>query len=64
MRDDRNLRVEVVSTRCEGESAALADRRARRAAGLIAMRGPSRSRFTWRASDAVTHAPQIGVIPR
>ncbi|MBN8609425.1 MAG: CapA family protein [Deltaproteobacteria bacterium] len=64
MREDRSLRAEVVSTRCEGESAALADRRARRASGLIAMRGPSRSRFTWRASEDVTDAPRIRVVPR
>ncbi|GAB4212105.1 MAG: hypothetical protein OHK0013_34470 [Sandaracinaceae bacterium] len=56
LRGDPALALEVVSERCEGEAAALAERRARRAAGLVAIRGPSRARFTHRAGERSTGA--------
>lgn len=51
LRDDRSLRAEVVAHVSPAETAAragLARRRARRVLGLIAMQGPSRSRFAVR----------------
>ncbi len=45
LREDRSLRCEVIVT---AEDEALAELRARRVKGLIAIRGPSRSRFTTR----------------
>jgi hypothetical protein len=64
MQADRSLELEVVSTRCEGEPASLAERRARRAAGLLAVRGPSRSRFHWRPGPLAPGPPTITATPR
>jgi hypothetical protein len=64
MQADRSLELEVVSTRCEGEPASLAERRARRAAGLLAVRGPSRSRFHWRPGPITPGAPTITAVAR
>ena len=51
MRAHPHAQLEVIAARCEGESASLAERRARRASGLIAVLGPSRSRFTTRVGE-------------
>jgi hypothetical protein len=51
MRAHPRAQLEVTASRCEGEVASLAERRARRAAGLIAVLGPSRSRFTTRVGE-------------
>jgi len=51
MRARPHAQLEVTASRCEGESASLAERRARRASGLIAALGPSRSRFTTRIGE-------------
>lgn len=51
MRAHPRAQLEVTATRCEGESASLAERRARRAAGLVAVLGPSRARFTTRVGE-------------
>jgi poly-gamma-glutamate synthesis protein (capsule biosynthesis protein) len=59
MQADRSLELEVVSTRCEGEPASLAERRARRAAGLLAVRGPSRSRFHWHSGPIAPGPPSV-----
>jgi poly-gamma-glutamate synthesis protein (capsule biosynthesis protein) len=64
MQADRSLELEVVSTRCEGEPASLAERRARRAAGLLAVRGPSRSRFHWRPGPLAPGPPSITATAR
>ncbi len=62
LRAEPSLQLELVSERCEGEPPSLAERRARRAAGLIAIRGPSRSRFVHRAGErASADAPRIAV---
>ncbi|MBX7196136.1 MAG: CapA family protein [Sandaracinaceae bacterium] len=59
-----SIHLEVVSTRCEGEPPSLAERRARRAAGLLAVLGPSRSRFTWRAGPVAPSPPSVTGEPR
>ena len=64
MQADRSLELEVASTRCEGEPASLAERRARRAAGLLAVRGPSRSRFHWRPGPLAPGPPSITATAR
>ena len=51
MRAHPRAQLEVTAARCEGESASLAARRARRASGLIAVLGPSRSRFITRVGE-------------
>lgn len=51
MRAHPRAQLEVTAARCEGESASLAERRARRASGLVAVLGPSRSRFTTRVGE-------------
>jgi poly-gamma-glutamate synthesis protein (capsule biosynthesis protein) len=49
---DRSLRVEIVARPAAGEPRSLAEARAHRARGLIAIHGPSRSRFALRTADA------------
>lgn len=51
MREDMSLRTEVVVYASAGPDRALAEPRARRVKGLIAVRGPSRSRFVARGAD-------------
>ncbi|GAB5544910.1 MAG: hypothetical protein SangKO_046700 [Sandaracinaceae bacterium] len=50
LREDRSLRVEVIAYAEAPDGARLAALRARRVKGLIAMRGPSRSRFRHRGA--------------
>jgi poly-gamma-glutamate synthesis protein (capsule biosynthesis protein) len=68
MRREPALRLEIVAERCEGESPAMAERRARRASGLLAVRGPSRSRLAHRAGglaqDAAPRVEALAVTPR
>jgi hypothetical protein len=64
MQADRSLELEVVSTRCQDEPATLAERRSRRAAGLLAVRGPSRSRFHWRPGPLAPGPPSITATAR
>lgn len=64
MRAEPGLQLEVTSSRCEGEAESLALRRARRAAGLLALLGPSRSRLSWRVGEASAGAPQLSARAR
>ncbi len=48
MREDRSLRAEIVGYAAAHEENGLAEARARRVKGLIAIRGPSRARFSTR----------------
>ncbi len=52
-------RLVVVSTRCPGEPEALARRRARRASGLVAILGPSRSRLTFEVGPTREGEPEL-----
>lgn len=48
---DRALRVEIIARVRASEPPSLAMARAHRACGVIAIRGPSRARFTLRAAE-------------